>query len=89
VLAACDAGRSAPVLYEPVSLPNALLKAGARAVLAATKPIPDMEAAQFFNAVRARIRQGTSPALALREERMKWLEQKQGAAWLDSVLLFE
>lgn len=89
VLAACDAGRTAPVLYEPVSLPNALLKAGARAVLAATRPIPDLEASEFFNAVRARIRQGALPAVALREERMKWLQQNQGAAWLDSVLLFE
>jgi CHAT domain-containing protein/putative zinc finger protein len=89
VLAACDAGRTAPILYEPVSLPNALLKAGARAVLAATRPIPDLEAAGFFNAVRARIRQGTLPAVALREERMSWLQQNRGAEWLDSVLLFE
>jgi hypothetical protein len=89
VLAACDAGRTAPILYEPVSLPNALLKAGARAVLAATRPIPDLEASEFFNAVRARIRQGALPAVALREERVKWLQQNQGAAWLDSVLLFE
>jgi tetratricopeptide (TPR) repeat protein len=89
VLAACDAGRTAPILYEPVSLPNALLKAGARAVLAATRPIPDLEASEFFNAVRARIRQGALPAVALREERMSWLQQNRGAAWLDSVLLFE
>lgn len=89
VLAACDAGRTAPVLYEPVSLPNALLTAGARAVLAATRPIPDLEASNFFNAVRARIRQGASPAVALREERVKWLQQNQGTTWLDSVLLFE
>jgi hypothetical protein len=89
VLAACDAGRTAPVLYEPVSLPNALLTAGARAVMAATRPIPDLEASEFFNAVRARIRQGALPAAALREERMKWLQQNQGTTWLDSVLLFE
>jgi hypothetical protein len=58
-------------------------------VLAATQPIPDLEASEFFNAVRARIRQGALPAVALREERMKWLQQSRGATWLDSVLLFE
>lgn len=89
VLAACHGGRAAPVLHEPVSLPNALLEAGARAVLAATKPIPDLEASEFFNAVRARIRQGASPAVALRDERTAWLQQGRGAAWLNSILLFE
>lgn len=89
VLAACNAGRSTTALYAPVSLPNALLTAGARGVLAATRPIPDLEASEFFNAVRARIRQGTLPATALREERMQWLQQNRGASWLDSVLLFE
>jgi len=89
VLAACHAGRAAPVLHEAVSLPNALIEAGARAVLAATRPIPDKEASDFFNAVRARIRQGASPAAALRAERMAWFEQKRGQDWPDSVLLFE
>lgn len=89
VLAACYAGRATAALYAPVSLPNALLTAGARGVLAATRPIPDLEASEFFNAVRARIRQGTPPAVALREERMQWLQQNRGASWLDSVLLFE
>jgi CHAT domain-containing protein len=89
VLAACEAGRAAPVLHESVSLPNGLLEAGARGVLAATREPRDVEASDFFNAVRARIRQGASPAAALRAERMVWLGQKRGEDWVGSVLLFE
>ncbi|OJT23600.1 hypothetical protein BO221_16495 [Archangium sp. Cb G35] len=89
VLAACHGGHTAPVLHEPVSLPNALLEAGARAVLAATWPILDQEASEFFNAVRGRIRQGASPAAALRDERVEWRARPNKPAWLDSVLLFE
>lgn len=89
VLAACYAGRAAPVLHESGSLPNALLEAGARAVFAATSPVLDKEASEFFNAVRARIRQGEPPASALHTERSAWLAQKRGGTWLESVLLFE
>jgi len=89
VLAACHAARPAPVLHELASLPAAFIQAGARGVLAATVPIPDREAGEFFNAVRARIRQGTPAALALRDERMKWLGEQKGRTWLDAVLFFE
>ena len=89
VLAACHAARPAPVLHALASLPAAFIQAGARGVLAATVPIPDKEAGEFFNAVRARIRQGTPPAQALRDERMKWLSEQKGRNWLDAVLLFE
>lgn len=89
ILAACKAGRSAPVLHESVSLPNAFLKAGARAVLAATESPEDLEASRFFNAIRARIRQGATPAAALRDERMLWGKQQSKPEWIESVLLFE
>ncbi len=89
ILAACYAARAAPVLHEHFSLPAALIDAGARGVIAATVQIPDKEADEFFNAIRARIREGTAPAVALRDERLKWQKQSPDATWPGSVLLFE
>lgn len=89
VLAACRAARSAYILHEPSGLPAAFMQAGARAVIAATEEIPDLEAAAFFNAVRERIRQGSQPASALREERRKWFAEDRGRRWLEGVLLYE
>jgi len=89
VLAACHAAQTAYVLHERFSLPAAFIEAGARGVLAATVEIPDLEAGAFFNAVRERMRAGTAPAQALRDERVRWRREGRGAAWLDSVLLFE
>jgi len=89
VLAACHAAHTAYTLDTPFSLPAAFVEAGARGVLAATVEIPDLEAAAFFNAVRERMRSGTPPALALRDERVQWLRAGRGVKWLDSVLLFE
>lgn len=89
VIAACHGGHAAPVLHEPVSLPNALIEAGARAVLAATVRIPDQGASDFFNSVRARIRRGETPAVALRNERLAWHQRSPTATWVDSILLFD
>lgn len=89
VLAACRAARGAYILHEPSGLPAAFIQAGARAVIAATEEIPDLEAAGFFNAVRERIRQGSSPATALRDERRQWLAEGKGQRWLEGVLLYE
>jgi hypothetical protein len=89
VLAACHAAHASYSVDDPLSLPAAFIEAGARGVLAATVQIPDLEAQAFFNAVRERMRSGTAPALALRDERMRWLGEGRGKAWLDSVLLFE
>ncbi len=89
VLAACHAAHTAYTLDSPFSLPAAFIEAGARGVVAATVEIPDLEAAAFFNAVRERMRSGAPPAIALRDERVRWREQQRGAQWLDNVLLFE
>jgi CHAT domain-containing protein len=89
VLVACHAAHTAYTFETPFSLPASFIEAGARGVLAATVEIPDLEAGAFFNAVRERIRSGTAPALALRDARVQWLRAGRGAAWLDSVLLFE
>ncbi|MBZ4415399.1 CHAT domain-containing protein [Myxococcus sp. RHSTA-1-4] len=88
-LAACSAGRLASsTTHEPFSLPAAFIDAGARAVLASTVDIPDA-AGRFFDGVRQRIRAGTSPAEALRDERRKWLERDSRNGWTQHVLLVE
>lgn len=89
VLAACHGAQTAPVLHQPRSLPSAFIQAGARAVLAATDAIPDQEAGVFFQAVRERIQQGAAPAAALRDERLKWLEEREVRNWVEGVLLFD
>jgi hypothetical protein len=88
-LAACSAGRSASsATFEPYSLPAAFIGAGARAVLASTVDIPDA-AGRFFDGVRQRIRAGSPPAVALRDERQKWLARDARAGWTRHILLIE
>lgn len=89
VLAACRAAHTTYAVHEPLSFPAALFDQGARGVLAATTDILDVDANEFFNNVRARMRNGTAPAIALRDERQAWLSKDRGTSWLESVLLFE
>jgi hypothetical protein len=85
-IGACRAARVATWLHDPWSLPEAFLAAGARAVIASPEPIPDAAAGAFFAGVTARIRDGATPARALRDERMKWRARDP---WVDDVLVFE
>ncbi|WP_233262272.1 CHAT domain-containing protein [Vitiosangium sp. GDMCC 1.1324] len=89
VLAACEAARGTSSLHEQGSLPNAFLAAGARTVLAATLSIPNDDASAFFAAVRERSRGGVPASVAARDERMKWLNGKKDAEWVNGVLVFE
>ncbi|MBZ4416546.1 CHAT domain-containing protein [Myxococcus sp. RHSTA-1-4] len=88
LLGACSAARLPPLLHQTSSLPQAFVGAGARAVFAATVDIPD-SAGRFFQAVRERIRAGTMPAIALRQERLLWLREQPDARWVSRVLLYE
>lgn len=88
VLAACYAGRVAPYLHEPWSLPMAFIDAGARAVFASADTIPDAGAARFFDAVLARVRAGQSAPAALRDERAKYLAA-DADNWTRHVLVFQ
>jgi CHAT domain-containing protein len=88
VLAACHAAHAFPSLHEPAGLPSAFLEAGARAVIAVTVEIPDLEAARFFDAVRERIRAGVAPAAALRDVRMS-TQVTSKDDWRRGVLIFE
>jgi cellulose synthase operon protein C len=88
VLAACRASQGAPVLHEPWSLPAAFVYAGARAVVASTAPIPDHEAGEFFDGVRAAVNAGVPVAIAVRDVRVRWRAGGR-SDWVDDVLVFE
>ncbi|MBJ6760188.1 CHAT domain-containing protein [Myxococcaceae bacterium JPH2] len=88
ILASCRAAETAPYLHEPWSLPVAFLEAGARAVIASPSDIPDAEAGAFFEAVRRRVREGASPSVAVKRERMEVLGRNPGS-WVQTVVVFE
>jgi len=88
LLAACHSAETVPYAHQGYGLPEAFIEAGARAVLAATAPIPDADGDAFFKSLMERIRGGVSPATALRDARVAW-RGKPGAGWVDSVILFE
>ncbi|RKG69930.1 CHAT domain-containing protein [Corallococcus sp. CA054B] len=88
MLAACDANVGAWRYHSVASLPSALIQAGARAVVAPSTEVPDVEAGAFFQALVDSLRQGTPPAQALRDTRARWL--KQGSArWVQDLVAFE
>ncbi|WP_152621909.1 hypothetical protein [Archangium violaceum] len=74
-----------PRALEP---PVALLEAGARAVIASPTDIPGDEAGPFFDTVRARIRAGESPAVAVRNERLR-LRSSKPQSRARTVVIFE
>lgn len=86
LLAACRASTVAPYFHEPWSLPRAFLSAGASAVVAAPVDLPDDEARAFFNGVVTRIRAGADPAVAVRDERLRFIGRR--ALWVRTVLVF-
>lgn len=88
VLAACYAGQTTRFLHEAHGLPTAFIRAGARVVLASTQPLPAHEASAFFETVLSNISKGMDPAVALRDERQKWLQGKSDS-WVKDVVLFE
>jgi hypothetical protein len=75
-------------MHQGWSLPAAFLEGGAAAVLASPAEVQDAEAPAFFHAVQERIRAGAKPAVALREERVRWLA-RDGRSWVQDVMLFE
>ena len=88
LLEGCQAAKEGNALHAPWSLPVAFIESGARAVLASTADLPDSKAAAFFDAVRARIRGGQSPAVALRDERLAWRARGDNT-WTESILAFQ
>jgi hypothetical protein len=88
ILAACHAGATASYRHEPWGLPAAFVEAGARAVIASPDVIADADAGAFFDAVRARLERGATPAVALHDVRTEWLAAHPGAAWVRSLMVF-
>jgi CHAT domain-containing protein len=88
ILAACETARTAPQFAQRWSLPDAFVKAGARAVVASTTAIPDRDAPAFFDELRARAAAGESPAKVLRDLRKKWFGDSR-AEWVRDVVVFE
>ncbi|HMG20144.1 MAG TPA: CHAT domain-containing protein, partial [Kofleriaceae bacterium] len=89
ILAACHAGATASYRHEPWGLPAAFIEAGARAVIGSPDTIADVDAGAWFDALRARIEGGASPAQALRDQRLAWLAAHPDAAWLRSLMVFQ
>jgi hypothetical protein len=88
-LGACNAAETAPYPHEPMSLPEAFLAAGARAVLApAAKEVPDVYVGRFFEEVARRINEGQAPSAATRDLRLEWAKKPHGE-WTRDVLVFE
>jgi len=88
LLAACHAAETRAFVEQGYGLPEAFVAAGARAVLAATAPVPDAQSEPFFRPLLERIQSGAPAAEALRDARVAW-RAAHGPGWADSVLLFE
>jgi len=89
ILGACHAAASSRALEAGAGLPEAFLRAGARAVIASPDAIQDHGAYAFFSAIRARIVRGDDPARALRDERVRHLATHPDDSWASSVVMFQ
>jgi hypothetical protein len=92
VLAACNSALNSPSFPSysgRLSLPAAFLAAGARGVVAATAPIPDLAARAFIAELERKLRAQSSAALALREVRVRWLAEHPSDGWVRDVVLFQ
>jgi hypothetical protein len=74
--------------YGGLSVPSALLASGSGPVFAAVTPPPEGEGRQFFNMVLDRMRDESSPAVALRDVRTRWLREKK-SGWVKDMFLAE
>ncbi|HET6981826.1 MAG TPA: CHAT domain-containing protein [Myxococcaceae bacterium] len=87
MLGACRAASVSRFREQPWSLPHSFMRAGARAVYAARTELPDAEVGEFFAAVERRLESGAAPAVALRDERVRWL--REGRGWVRDVVVFD
>jgi hypothetical protein len=87
-LAACHAAKTAPYIHESWSLPAAFLRAGAGAVIASPAPIGDAVAYDVIDSIRARIRRGVVPSIAVRDERISHRDTEDWE-WIKEMLVFD
>jgi len=88
VLADCAGGAAARYEHEAWGLPLAFRTAGASAVIASLAPIPDRDAASFFEAVTAELASGASPAAAVARVRAQRM-QRDPTSWTRGVVVFQ
>jgi hypothetical protein len=89
ILGACHAARAASYHHQAWSLATAFIHAGARAVIASSAEIPDVDAGAFFDGLRARIARGQPPAVALRDGRREWMHSHPRADWVSGLMVFQ
>ncbi len=58
-------------------------------MIASPDAVQDLEAHDFFAAVRAQIRRGVDPAIAVRDERQRRIAAGHGDGWVTGVVVFE
>ncbi|MEO8699941.1 MAG: CHAT domain-containing protein [Kofleriaceae bacterium] len=88
VLASCEAANTGLSLDSTWGLADAFLAAGASAVIASPAPIGDAGAVAFFEAVRAKIAAGATPAVALHAVTQGWPDAAQ-RRWIDRLVVFQ
>ncbi|WP_224246562.1 CHAT domain-containing protein [Hyalangium gracile] len=88
LLAACHANGGAWRYYAVWSLPAAFIQAGARAVVAPTAQVPDVEVGDVFQELLERVERGASPAQALRDIRVAGFQKGTGR-WVSDLVVFE
>jgi tetratricopeptide (TPR) repeat protein len=87
LLGACRSATGSHYRDVTWTLPQAFVRAGARAVYASVAELPDDRVGDFLAGVARRLEGGVAPSVALRDERVEWL--RRGEAWAREVVLFD
>ncbi len=87
LLGACRSATGSHYRDVTWTLPQAFVRAGARAVYASVAELPDDRVGDFLAGVARRLERGVAPSVALRDERVEWL--RRGEGWARDVVLFD
>ena len=87
LLGACRSATGSRYRDVTWTLPQAFVRAGARAVYASVSELPDDRVGDFLAGVARRLEKGVAPSVALRDERVDWL--RRGESWARDVVLFD
>jgi hypothetical protein len=87
LLGACRSATGSHYRDAAWTLPQAFVRAGARAVYASMAELPDDRVGDFLGGVARRLERGEAPSVALRDERVEWL--RRGETWARDVVLFD
>jgi hypothetical protein len=87
LLGACRSATGSHYRDVTWTLPQAFVRAGARAVYASVAELPDDRVGEFLAGVARRLERGVVPSVALRDERVEWM--RRGESWAREVVLFD